>query len=373
MRALVIGGGPAGAALATRLAVAGREVVVLERTMGPVDKVCGEFISVEAARYLSSLDIDLSALGAVALDRVRLCTRDHVITKSLPFVAHSVSRRVLDEALLARAVAAGAQVRRGTKVNALSGDGVRWGARLTDGEIIPADAAFLATGKHDLRGRRRTGYQDDLIALKLHYRLESAQAAALEHHVELLLFEGGYAGLQPIEEGRANLCLVVRRRRFTELGQHWPELLGAIRAELPHLDERLDGARACWTRPLALSMIPYGHLTHRTDGIWRLGDQAAVIPSFSGDGLAIALHSAALAAKSYLDGRDAEHYRRSLTHDLTGQLRVAMILSHGLVSRRGQAVIGAAARRWPRLLSTVAQRTRVSNAALARTRMELRA
>ena len=46
MRAvLVIGGGLAGAAAAVHLAGAGRDVCLLERTTGPHDKVCGEFLS----------------------------------------------------------------------------------------------------------------------------------------------------------------------------------------------------------------------------------------------------------------------------------------------------------------------------------------
>ncbi|MEO8799183.1 MAG: FAD-dependent oxidoreductase, partial [Polyangiaceae bacterium] len=47
-RALVVGGGPAGAALAIKLARAGKDVVLLERDPVPAHKVCGEFLSREA-------------------------------------------------------------------------------------------------------------------------------------------------------------------------------------------------------------------------------------------------------------------------------------------------------------------------------------
>jgi flavin-dependent dehydrogenase len=43
---------------------------------------------------------------------------------------------------------------------------------------------------------------------------------------------------------------------------------------------------------LAIASIPYGYVQNRSIGLWCIGDQAAVIPSFSGDGIAIALHSA---------------------------------------------------------------------------------
>jgi menaquinone-9 beta-reductase len=365
--ALVIGGGLAGSACAARLATAGREVVLVEREAGPVDKVCGEFLSHEAGLYLASLGVDLAALGAVSLDSVRLCERDHTVTVALPFPAWSLSRRVLDEALLASARAAGATIRRGHKVNELVKTAAGWAAHLDDASVCAADTAFLATGKHDLRGHKRpAGAQADLLAFKLHWELAAEQTAALARHVELVLFDGGYAGLQPIEGGLANLCLLVRRRRFHELGARWPNLLAALRAESPHLAQRLAGARPCWVRPLALSAIPYGHVQPHADGPWRLGDQAAVIPSFSGDGMSIALHSAELASSIYLAGGSAEAYQRRLAHDVRAQVSLATILSQGLVRSSIQRVLGAAAHLLPRLVSNVALRTRISDAALAR-------
>lgn len=366
--AVIIGGGPAGAALATRLARAGREVVLVERDAGPTDKVCGEFLSREAGVYVAALGVDLQTLGAVPIDAVRLCVRGRIATAPLPFAASSLSRRVLDEALLGRAAAAGATIRRGVKVGELARTGPGWTARLEDGTRIQAAATFLATGKHDLRGHTRPpGMQDDLVAFKQHWRLAPRQAEELERHVELDLFEGGYAGLQPVEDGRANLCLLVRRRRLLALGQRWEHLLAAIRAESPHLDARLTGAEPCAAQPLALSAIPYGHVRRRGDGVWRLGDQASVIPSFSGDGMSIALHSAEIAAATYLGGGTVDAFQRSLARDVQGQVLLATLLSHAMVRRPGQAALGAAARFWPGLIAAVASRTRVSDAALRRT------
>jgi menaquinone-9 beta-reductase len=385
--ALVVGGGLAGGAMATLLARSGRAVVLVEREAGPVDKVCGEFLSREAGLYLRALGLDLPALGAVPIDTVRLCVGASVASAPLPFPALSLSRRVLDEALLALAAGAGATVRRGVKVQGLEAFGrasVRgfggrapiggaYRARLEgpDGarDAVDAAAVFVATGKHDLRGRKRpAGLQGDLVAFKLHYRLAPQQAAELSGHVELVLFEGGYAGLSLVEGGRANLCLLVRRQRLAAVGQRWEGLLAAMEAESPHLAARLHGAEPCWSRPLALSSIPYGHVARRADGTWRLGDQAAVIPSFSGDGMSIALHSARLAANVYLSGGDADTFQRLLARDVSAQVRLSTVLSAGLVWRPAQAALSALVpAQWlPGLMSAVASRTRVSDAALAR-------
>ncbi|HLH12007.1 MAG TPA: FAD-dependent oxidoreductase [Methylovirgula sp.] len=355
---LVIGGGPAGAALAAHLARRGQGVLLIERQSGPHHKVCGEFLSEEAVFYLYELGIDPEKLGAVPITNVSLAAGKSPIDVPLPFVAMSLSRRVLDEALLQRAVDLGAEILRGRTVKSLQREEGRWAAALDDGRSILARHAFLATGKHDLRDwRRPPGRQSDLLAFKLHWRLRTE--AALNSEVELFFFPGGYAGLEPIEGGLANLCLVVRGARFAAIGSKWEALHEALLRACPHLRRRLEGAEPCWARPLAVAAIPYGFVQTRSEGIWRLGDQAACIPSFAGDGIAIALHSAHLAAQFYCRGAGAPEFQARLASDIMGQVSRATLLSKMLVDPAGQVLAAAAARMMPELLGFVARRTRI--------------
>ena len=258
--ALVVGGGPAGAALATLLARAGRPTTLIEREPAAHDKVCGEFVSGEAAAYLGGLGLDLAALGAVPIRRVRLTARGEPAEAALPFPAFSLSRRRLDEALLGLAAEAGVELRRGRKVKSLAPQDGGWRAMIDGGPAVEAKTAFLATGKHDLKGRKRPpGLHGDLVGFKLHLKLAPAQAAALAETVELHLFPGGYAGLEPIEDSLANLCLVVGRRGLGG-GAAWRSLVQALLADCPLLAARLAGAQALWPKPLAISAIPYGHV-----------------------------------------------------------------------------------------------------------------
>jgi flavin-dependent dehydrogenase len=370
--ALIVGGGLAGGALAVALAEAGRSVVLLEREAGPHDKVCGEFLSREAILYLRALRLDPLALGACRIHSVRLSGGSGVATVRLPFPALSLSRRALDDALLRRATEAGAEVRLGARVQSLDPDGGEWRARLSGGDEVAGKAGFLATGKHDLRGRPRpAGQQRDLIGFKMHLRLSPAQAAQLAGHVELTLFRGGYAGLEPVEGGLANLCLLVRRSRYAALGQQWEALLAAMGADCALLDGRLEGALPCWDRPLAISSIPYGYVRRTGEGLWRLGDQAAVIPSFAGDGMSIALHSARLAARYYLNGEPVGAYQRRMARDVGTAVRCATLLSQLSVHGPGRMLIGWGASRLPNIMSSVAAMTRVPPGALRRAGLDL--
>jgi len=359
--ALIIGGGPAGAACAVQLAHSGRRVVLLEREVQPGHKVCGEFLSIEAVQLLAKLGIDLEVLGAVPIDSLRLVAGRHVAEARLPFIGMSLSRRVLDDALLRRATASGAVVRRGAKVQTLQSCGRRWNARLSSGEIISGDTAFVATGKHDLRGwARPRERRPEMVAFKQHWHLSPSMASELAGCVELILFDRGYGGLEPIEDGRANLCLLLHRDRLAEMGGSWSALVAAVRSETPLLDRRLEGARPCWQPTVAVSGIPFGHLTAAGSQLWRLGDQAAVVPSFSGNGISVALGSAQLASEMFLAGRTADEFHRRLASAMSGVMFRGMALSRLMLTRRPQTLVALAAAHAPALLSWGAKATRRS-------------
>ncbi len=357
---VIVGGGPAGAAAAIRLARAGRPVTLFERMDGPHDKVCGDFLGGPALAGLASLGLDTAALGAAPIGRVRLIAGTAVAEAPLPFPAQGLSRRVLDEALLARAAAEGAGVLRGQAVRGVRRAGGRIGLDRDGGCPIEAATVLLATGKHDLRGAPRPARGQGAVGLKTYVALAPDQAAALAGAVELVLLPGGYAGLQPVETGRAVLCLM-QRREHVRAG-HRDRLLERLSVAAPHLARRLAGATVLGERPLAVAGVPYGHLhapsTAAHPGLFRLGDQAAVIPSLAGDGVAIALASAALASACVLAGADQAAYHRRLRTMLRRPMRTAMLAHHLARTAPAQPWILRACRLWPGLIGFTATRTR---------------
>jgi menaquinone-9 beta-reductase len=364
--AVIVGGGPAGAAAACLLARHGPAPLLLEREAGPHDKVCGDFLSVEAQAALAALGVDARALGGVRIGRLRLVRGREVAAARLPFEGVGLSRRALDEALLRRAAAAGAALVRGAVVRQVVADGAALRVELRGGDAIAARTVLLATGKHDLRNPRRPHGRGEagLIGFKTYLRLAPAEADALRDHVEIVLFRGGYAGLQRVEGGRANLCLLVEEGLFEAIGRSWDALLRHLREACPHLARRLDGAACLLERPLAVARIPYG-LVHRAradepPGLFRLGDQMAVIPSFAGDGLAIALETARLAARHALaDGLAGAAFHRAAARQVGRPVRIASAVAAFGRTRLGGAALVAAGRACPPLLSCLAALTRL--------------
>ena len=361
-RILVAGGGLAGAAAATRLAQAGREVTLIERAASPVDKVCGEFLSAEAQAYLRQLGFDAGQLGGDRITHLRLVRGNQVITTKLPFEAIGLTRRTLDEALLEHAGKAGVTVRRGYGIRHISA-APEIAVQVEELGVLRPKTLLLATGKHEARGAARRCRPSSLVGFKTYFRLAPAQHRALAGHVELLLFPGGYAGLQLVEGQKANFCVLVEADLLRRVGGKWPNLLEHLQVANPHLATRLSGAEALLAAPLSIAGVPYGfiHQSAADDpaGLFRLGDQAAVIQSFTGDGMAIALHSAARAAQSVLDGGRAADYHRRLAGDVSGQIRRAAALHFLLSSPYLAPSIFRGAKTFPKLLALSAALTRV--------------
>lgn len=361
-RTIIIGGGLAGGAAAARLAQAGAAPLLLERETVPHDKICGEFLSVEAGRHLAALGFDVARLGGARIDTMRLHSGTRTAETRLPFVATGITRRTLDAALLDHAAAAGAEVRRGVSVRRIEAAS----AVTSAGDI--AGRLMLATGKHELRGQPRDtrGTIDGLIGFKQFFRATPALRTALAGAVEVTVFNGGYAGLQCVEADRVNLCLLVDSGYFRTVGGTWPALFAMLVRE-PGLAMLAD-AEALLAKPLTISAVPYGFLVRPAadDPLYRLGDQAAVIPSFCGDGMAMALHSGRLAADMMTAGASPFAYQTRLRGDVARQVRLATALQRFGTTRAGRFALVAGLGAVPAVLAALAKWTRVEPAAVAR-------
>jgi flavin-dependent dehydrogenase len=343
---IVIGGGLAGSAFAITLARQGRPVIVLEKTAGAHHKVCGEFLSAEAQALLVRLGLDVWQLGARPAGQLGLEFGGRNERLKLPFRGAGLSRFLLDQALLDAAARAGAQVIRGATVTKLDYEQKSAVVR-TATQRWPASHVALATGKHNLRGLPRP--QAPTVAFKMQLRVTPAVAAMLEDLVQLAMFPGGYAGVCLVEGGIATICWVVDRDVVGEAAVTWDAHAAFLAERSKFFGSLLGGATPLWDKPVAVAAIPYGSLRREviSDAIYPLGDQLVVIPSYTGDGTSIALHTGMAAARAVLSGQSAGEFQAKTIAKLKPQIAWAKVANVAFVNATAQRVTAAVARKAP--------------------------
>lgn len=349
---LIVGGGPAGSAAAITLALGGARPLLIERHAEPRDTVCGGFLGWDALAALQRLGVDPWALGAQPIRSVRIIAGNRVIERPLPAVAAGLSRQTLDRALLARAAALGIEIRRGIAVRRIEGDIVH----LADGPTLTAEAIFLATGKHAVRGSPREHLPGET---RLGLRTTLSDRPDLAGWIELHLIDGGYVGLLRQDDGRINLSLSIAADRLSQAGGSPDTLMAMLAEEAPHLADRIGGA-ADWA---AVAAVPYGWRASATaPGLFRLGDQAAVIASVVGDGIAIALASGRAAAEAWAAGgaAAAPAFQRAFATRALRPIAIAE-LARGAAERPKLAAAVLTMLRLPGTVKMAARLTRIGH------------
>jgi menaquinone-9 beta-reductase len=359
---VVVGGGPAGASTACGLAIGGREVVLIERSLGAHHKVCGEFISPETQGHLAHLGVDLSSLGAVRIDKVCVLTARRAIAVALPFAGLSLSRLRLDEAILERAEYGGAELWRGVRVLSASHEETGWILRCSGGKEIRCRNLVVATGKSALRGISDQR-NSSMVGLKIHLNPSSTARSQLAGQVQLFLLDQGYAGLELVEDGIANLCLVLPANKIAYIGRGWEPLRNFLASSNLQLAQQIETLSPLWEKPLAVVCPRGGHihraLSPKENCFYPVGDRLGHIPPFTGDGLAIALSSAALAVKTLRRDVSAATYLSQAFQLIAPALRAASFISRIAATGTGQAILMRAAAQFPDLVRFVARHTRM--------------
>jgi hypothetical protein len=194
----------------------------------------------------------------------------------------------------------------------------------------------------------------------MHLRPTAEIRRALTGRVELFLLNRSYVGLELVEDGIANLCSVLPRATVAPLAPGWPVMRDYFVGKLPSVAERLEGADPLWGKAMAV-VCPTGGYLHSEAGpaVYRVGDRLAHIPPFTGDGIAIALGSGALAAEHIQEGRSPGAYLTAARR-LTGRtIRLAGAVSGLAATGAGRSVLLGSAVLMPKLIETIARGTRL--------------
>ena len=309
---VVVGGGPAGSAVAILLAERGWAVTLLDKAAFPRPKICGEYLSPEAARVMDRLGVlkAVDAAGAQPLSGMRIAAPDGTVLDgtyptSGPWRGYrdhalAIRREVFDRILLERARALPVDVRERHRVTGL----------IVEGGLVRGVKTESADGAPmELRSRLVVG-ADGRASVVAHalglVRPHRLRRLALIQHVsgieglgdrgEIYVDPPDYSILNPVAPGIVNVSLVVPLAHAKPYSARLETFMEARLRQLRHVPGRLAGMKA--EGPvMAMGPLAYRVGEPRVGGVLLAGDAAGFYDPFTGEGLYTALRSAELLAE----------------------------------------------------------------------------
>jgi 2-polyprenyl-6-methoxyphenol hydroxylase-like FAD-dependent oxidoreductase len=118
----------------------------------------------------------------------------------------------------------------------------------------------------------------------------------LDGRVELHAIQHGYCGLVEVDGGAANLCCWARADALRLAGGTPQHFLTSALRQNACLHTRLQAAEPLASPWSAVSYTYRRRPTPLRDGMWNVGDSAAMVAPLTGDGMGMGLRSAELAA-----------------------------------------------------------------------------
>ena len=328
---IVVGAGPSGATTAFHLAQAGLDVLLLEKTEFPREKVCGDGLTPRAVKSLVGMGIDVSPeAGWIHNQGLRIIGGGHRLELRWPDLAEYPSyglvrkRLDFDETLARAAQKAGARLLERTAVTGpilheRSGRVVGVTARAVgesgpDGrpgrrgpEISYRAPLVIAADGNSSRLSLAVGLRprDDRpmgVAVRTYYTSPRHEDDWLESWLELWDYSGdrptllpGYGWIFGVGDGTSNVGLGIlntskafRHVDYKVLLKGW---LDHTPAEWGYRDENM-------TQPVRGAALPMGfnRQPHYRSGLLLVGDAGGMVNPFNGEGIAYAMESGELAA-----------------------------------------------------------------------------
>ncbi|WP_124980436.1 NAD(P)/FAD-dependent oxidoreductase [Nonlabens xiamenensis] len=331
---IIAGGGLAGLTAAI-LFSSQFNVLLIEPDSYPRHRLCGEYLSQEVQSILHQIDVSLDDLTEVKIKRLSLTTRNNKrLETDLPLGGYGISRYVLDQELFRKASRQAAIEQ--DKVLKVHLQDDTYIVKTTKHEIT-CKQFIMASGKRSILdkalNRPFMKRKSPWLAVKMHYAYHMPMDL-----VELHNFKGGYAGLSKVENDRVNLCYLTTYQSFKKQGsieQFQDKVMRSNHA----LDKFFSSAEALWDKPISISQINFDPKKPVEDSIPMLGDAAGLIHPLCGNGMAMAIHSAALAheaLRSFLTGRISreqalKNYETAWKREFSSRLRTGRYLQHLLM------------------------------------------
>lgn len=361
----IIGGGLSGLVSAIHLSKNNLLVTVFEKDSYPSHKVCGEYLSLEIVPYLEQLGINLLDLNPAKISKLQYSdVSGKLINTTLPLGGLGISRYTLDEFLYQKAISFGVKF-----VHKL----------VTDVKFIHNEFELItnkkdtyhfhlilgAYGKRSLLDKKLDrdfiDQKSGWLAIKGHYIKEDFP----DDLVMLHNFKGGYCGLSKTESGAINVCYLASYNSF-KAHKDPSTFKSEILMRNPHLNSFFQDAIPLFDRDLSIAQISFKKKSSVQDHILMLGDAAGLIHPLSGNGMAMAIHSAKIASEVILKYYENETYNRedmekeyqkNWKEQFSSRLRMGNILQNILLNPQLSNIVQKIISSFPSLLPKIISRT----------------
>lgn len=314
---LIVGAGPGGSTTAYHLARAGLDVMLVERSTFPREKVCGDGLTPRAVNALGRMGIDVDDAGFERHGGLRIYSRKVTLElpwptlESYPGFGLVRTRAEFDELLARRAEKAGAVLReRAEAVSPIVDGGWVTGARVRsvdepDAEPRDVQARFvIAADGASSRFAAQAGVRRDPgrplgIAARRYFRTERHPGPWLE--VWMDLWDGdvimpGYGWLFPLGDGMVNVGagLLNTFKSFKDVSAQrvFDAFVRMLPADFGVNEASAEGRTLSGPLPMGFSRAPSA-----VPGMLVVGDAAGLVNPFNGEGIAYAMESGELASE----------------------------------------------------------------------------
>jgi flavin-dependent dehydrogenase len=295
---IVVGGGPAGSTTANLLALAGHDVLVLEKEIFPRFHIGESLLPIDLPIF-RRLGIELDPATFLRKDGAEFI--DESTGESVVFSfaegltglaphAYQVERAAFDHALLLAARTRGAEVREGVRVAGISPGPDEVAVETTGGETLRARFLVDATGQDAMLGRAARTVEPlkgfGRVAVFRHYQglaPEIAEELAATGNIKVLMIPEGWMWLIPLSGARLSVGLVSREATNS------PETLERAIASSPVIQRLIAGARG--TEPRIIRNFSYKNLNASGSRWACVGDAACFLDPVFSSGVSLAMLS----------------------------------------------------------------------------------